>query len=445
MSQIAHNTMEEREAKQARGEADTQLHGVWLVLARIAWIAVSAFAVTLSITNIPPGYAQYLVVCTQSSCPNQLATPEMVQALHNAGLTLQFYAIYLMALAIVATTIPCVIGFIIAWRKPRDGMALLVSLTLIIFGTVTFIDIQQLAAFYPIIQLPGDVLQILHDSLPLLAGYLFPSGRFVPRWTRWIALLVVLSATASAFFPMSPLDTNSWPDPWKTAIQFIPIVLLLIAQVYRYFRVSTPVQRQQTKWVVLGIIVTIIYFVALQIFGTLYPAFTQANSLGSLFAEATYFVAVLIVPLSIAFSILRYRLWDIDRLINRTLVYVSLTGILALLYFGCVILFQNGLRALTGQIGQSPITIVASTLLIVALFHPLRRRIQNLIDRRFYRRKYNAEKTLKAFNATLRSEVELNELREHLLNVVQETMQPSHVSLWLRKADEREKVPTNHF
>ncbi|HLL80527.1 MAG TPA: hypothetical protein VKT25_13560 [Ktedonobacteraceae bacterium] len=425
--------------RKTKDEAGTQLHGSWLVLAWTAWIAVSAFALTLSIANIPPGYAQYLVVCTQSNCPNQQATPDMVRALHDAGLSLQFYAIYLMVLAIIATMVPCVIGFIIAWRKPRDGMALLVSLTLIIFGTVTFTDLQQMAVLYPITQLPGDLLEILHNSLLLLTGLLFPNGRFVPRWTRWIALLVLLSATASVFFPMSPFDTNIWPDPWKTTAQFLPIVVLLVSQVYRYFRVSAPVERQQTKWVVLGIIATIIYFVTLQVFGTLYPAFTQANSLGSLFAEGSYFVAVLIVPLSITFSILRYRLWDIDRLINRTLVYVILTSILVLLYLGCVLLFQNVVRGLTGQAGQSPIIIVTSTLLIAALFHPLRRRIQSVIDRRFYRRKYDAAQTLAAFNATLRSEVELNELRERLLAVVEETMQPAHVSLWLSSQGRREK------
>lgn len=207
---------------------------------------------------------------------------------------------------------------------------------------------------------------------------------------------------------------------------------LILAQVYRYFRVSTPLQRQQSKWIVLGIMATIIYFIALDILTTLNPALSQANSLSSLFAEASYFLAVLIVPLAIAFSILRYRLWDIDQLINRTLVYAILTGVLALIYFGCVFLLQTLVGGLMGQAKQSPVIIVGSTLAIAILFQPLRRRIQAIIDRRFYRRKYDAERTLAAFSATLRNEMDLSQLREHVVAVVQETMQPAHVSLWLR-------------
>jgi hypothetical protein len=201
-------------------------------------------------------------------------------------------------------------------------------------------------------------------------------------------------------------------------------------------------KRQQTKWVVLGIIVTICYFLVLNIIGTLNPATTQARSLGFLFPEVSYFLALMIVPLAIAFSILRYRLWDIDLLINRTLVYSSLTAILAMLYFGCVVLLQHLVNGVTGQVGQSPLIIVASTLAIAALFQPLRRRIQRIIDRRFYRRKYDAARTLADFSATLRNEVDVNQLREHLLEVVQETMQPTHVSLWLLTPERERKHTT---
>ena len=135
---------------------------------------------------------------------------------------------------------------------------------------------------------------------------------------------------------------------------------------------------------------------------------------------------------------MRYRLYDIDLLINRTLVYGTLTVLLALIYVGLVIGLGSLVRLLTGQLGQSPAVIVISTLAIAALFQPLRHRIQAIIDRRFYRRKYDAAKIVEAFSATLRNEVDLSQLSAHLLNVVQETMQPSHVSLWVREGSRTE-------
>src|SRR5262249_7948682 len=138
-----------------------------------------------------------------------------------------------------------------------------------------------------------------------------------------------------------------------------------------------------------------------------------------------------LIPLAVGIALLRYRLWDIDLIINRTLVYGMLTGTLASVYFLLIIVLQSLVRSLTGQVLQSPLVIVASTLAIVALFEPLRQRIQSIIDRRFYRRKYDAAKTLAAFSATLRSEVDLDQLREQVVAVVQETMQPAHISLWL--------------
>ena len=422
----------------SQSEADTQLRGHRLMLARTAWTLIVAMALALWVPTIPPGYAQYLTLCTQSLCQNQQATPDLVRALHSAGLSLQFYALFLMTLSIITVLIFLGIAVIIAWRRSRDWMGLLVSLTLIIIGTVTFTDYQQLAAAYhPIVLLPGALLQFLLGTLPLLVGYLFPNGRFVPRWTRWLALLVVLFAGGGTLFPSSPFfNTSTWPGPLGTGVQVVIIGTILFAQVYRYLWVSTPAERQQTKWVVLGITVTITYFIALLIFGALNPAITQAHSLGILFAEASYFLAVLIIPLAIAFSILRYRLWDIDLLINRTLVYLTLTALLAAIYVGLIIALQSLLRGIINQ--NSNVAIVVSTLVIAALFQPLRHRIQAIIDRRFYRRKYDAAKIVAAYSATLRQEVDLDQLREHLVAVVQETMQPAHVSLWLREGSRTE-------
>src|ERR1700730_2847195 len=205
----------------SQNDADTQLSDYKLMLPRTVWVVLAVTALALWVVQLPPGYAQYLTVCTKAVCPNQQPTPEMVQALHSAGLSPQFYAIYLTTLSVLWVLIFCSIGAIIAWRKSRDWMALLVSLTLVILGPAINTDYQQLATIYPITQLPGELLQFLMGTLPLLVGYLFPNGRFVPRWTRWLALLVVLIMGGSSFLPASPFNTNNWPGPLTTALVLV--------------------------------------------------------------------------------------------------------------------------------------------------------------------------------------------------------------------------------
>jgi hypothetical protein len=222
------------------------------------------------------------------------------------------------------------------------------------------------------------------------------------------------------------------PATW-TAICFGALVPLgLGVQVYRYMRVSNHVQRQQTKWILVGFAVMFLDF-----FGWLFLIFHNAETIAgdrglSLLASLGSTLGMLALPLSIAVSILRYRLWDIDLIIRRTLIYGVLTALLALVYFGSVVLLQQFFRGITGA-AQSEIVTIISTLGIAALFNPLRRRIQETIDHRFYRRKYDAAQVLRRFAATARDEVELEKLTGELLNVVHDTMQPANVSLWLKK------------
>jgi hypothetical protein len=165
------------------------------------------------------------------------------------------------------------------------------------------------------------------------------------------------------------------------------------------------------------------------------PAIGRSGPLGEMVGETVVYGFLLLIPLSIGMAILRSRLYDIDLLINRTLVYGSLTATLVAVYFGGIVLLQRIFVILTGE--KSTLAVVASTLVIAALFNPLRRRVQAFIDRRFYRRKYDAAKTLEAFSAKLKDETDLDALNAELVGVVRETMQPAHVYLWLRPEADR--------
>ena len=207
--------------------------------------------------------------------------------------------------------------------------------------------------------------------------------------------------------------------------------------VYRYVRVFDGVQRQQAKWFVYAAVI----FFCLLFIGTTPPGVVPADSPSQLLFPIIVMSSSVVFYLGLGFAILRYRLWDIDILIRRTLVYSALTVILALLYFGLIFVLQALFQGIFQQ--NNTVAIVISTLVIYVLFQPLRHRIQAIIDRRFYRRKYNAARTLEAFSATLRNEVDLATLSEHLVAVVQETMQPTHISLWLRKDEQHRKPNTD--
>jgi hypothetical protein len=214
----------------------------------------------------------------------------------------------------------------------------------------------------------------------------------------------------------SALDTLIWLPFWFGGI---------LAQWYRYRTVSTPSERSQTRWVMFGLGV-----VALGLFVNLMMALT-AQALAFILQYSNWItLAFTAVPISIGIAILRYRLWDIDVLIRRTLIYGVLTALLALLFSGGVIVLQRLFVILTGQ--ESELAVVVSTLAIAALFTPLRRRIQDSIDRRFYRRRYDAAQTLARFAEVARNETDLEQLTAELVQVVDNTMQPEHISLWLK-------------
>jgi hypothetical protein len=412
-----------------------ELSGRWLLVARLAWLAGTSLAVGIFVVGSSLYFADLQQVCASAArvCEQQAQlTPENVHQLQELGLPTGFWAWYNSAINLVFMAVWGGVGAIIFLRKSDDRMALLVSLFLVTFPVAFSLDPSEaLARAYPALQLPVRAVQYLADVLAMLFFYLFPSGRFVPSWTRWVALGWIAQRAVNDLFP----ELLGQPGGWPELLYFLAfagfLASFVIAQVYRYRRVSSPPQREQTKWVVFGTSVALAGTLAF-----LLPfAFVESSDMPAISAllliqTAGGHASMLLIPLSIGVAVLRSRLFDIDVIINRTIVYGSLTVTLVAFYFGGVVALQKVFVALTEQ--ASTLAVVASTLAIAALFNPLRRRVQGFVDRRFYRRKYDVRKTLEAFSAKLRDETDLQALNDHLVGVVVQTMQPEHVGLWLR-------------
>jgi hypothetical protein len=281
-------------------------------------------------------------------------------------------------------------------------------------------------AMRPVLSRAYDLL-VMGVGLPALLAFLyfFPSGRLAPRWLGWAGgglMAALYLGLGLAQLELLPLSEDLTFTIWFCGVCAL-LGLGLAGQVYRYRRVSTPLERRQTGLVVAGL------------FAAIGRLFLEALGVArepplALASMALQWVALVSLPLSIGVAILRYGLWEIDVLIRRTLIYSVLTGVLALAYFGLVVVLQSAVRLLTGQ-SQNALVTVTSTLVIAALFGPLRRRVQTAVDRRFYRRKYDAAKIVAAFGDALRHEHALDQVTAKLEYVTTATVQPSQVSVWL--------------
>jgi hypothetical protein len=352
-----------------------------------------------------------------------------------------------------------VVGVLIASRQPRNPIGWIFLADGFLWNFLGFTDYYGIYGVASPGSVPFPVLVagfnnfLWVPAVGLLGTYalmLFPDGKLPSR--RWrplawltgvtlvsVSLLVAISPTPlqSLGGTQNPfaLDLPPWSEGASTAILLVlPLCMLASAAslVVRYRR-AVGEQRQQIKWISFAAVIVVLMYLAAMVSSFVFPSWGWFSA-GSpwwmdllAYAALVSFVAI---PIAVGFAVLKYRLYDIDVVINRTLVYGPLTATLVLFYVGGVVFLQYTFRLITGQ--GSQMAIVASTLAIAALFNPLRRRVQAFVDRRFYRRKYDAAKTLEAFSAKLRDETDLDMLNDELVGVVRDTMQPAHVSLWLR-------------
>jgi hypothetical protein len=346
------------------------------------------------------------------------------------------------------------VGAIIASQRTHNPIGWLLCVSGLVFGAVMFASEY---AIYALLVAPGTLpagealasvhpLWVLGFNLFVLMLILFPTGQLPRSRWRWVvylyAAIAVAEVIAMLFLPgplegldliENPLGIESLPIERKP-VQALIFTGGLVASGMLILRLrrGSWVERQQIKWLA--------YAAAVATGGSIL-AYTLPEVMGARWVTSVGHVVVelgvLGIPISIGIAILRYRLYEIDTLINRTLVYGALTVLLAVVYFGGVTATEAIVRTITGQEQQPHLAVVVSTLVIAALFNPLRRRIQSFIDRGFYRSKYDARKTLEAFSTKLRNETDLEALNNDLVGVVRETMAPAHVSLWLKEAEDR--------
>jgi len=398
-----------------------------------AWLAWSLWVLTVALQSLSMLLNMFIPSISISEAMGLTNIPETVAAVLLTTLVLSFSTV----------------GALIATRRPHNPIGwIMLAAGISVGATLLASAYVDLSLALPQESLPATQWVAWVTSWLPLVGFapmvtflllLFPDGRLPSRRWRpvgWLAVVAVATlALGTALTPgslvyraevinplgLAPIE-GSLLEEGGVGWLLVPVsVVLSAASMVVRFRRAAGEQRQQIKWLALAAV-----FAAV---GWVFSSLTYETKL-----EAAGILLVLFsflgIPLAVGIAVLKYRLYEVDLLINRTLVYGSLTATLVALYFGAVVLLQRIFVTLTGQ--QSTLAVVASTLLIAALSNPLRRRVQAFVDRRFYRSKYDTRKTLEAFSARLRDETDLDALSDDLVGVVRETMQPAHVSLWLR-------------
>jgi hypothetical protein len=395
--------------------ADPAWRARWLTIARRAWPVVTGLAIVGNLLALP----QY----TRS-----LLTHTIRAELAAAHLTPAEYVAIEICIGTVVTLICLAVATVIYLRAGREPVALLCAYTLTMLGL-------GIGGFLPGLTATNPVLNALSVTLTAVAqvvgGWfflIFPSGRFVPRWSRWC----VLAAAAGIAVVTVPAIARGQPAP--DAAQPISGGLLLLgvgAQVYRYRRVSTLTERQQTKWVVVGLAAGLALIVVSRLFYLVVrevaPAAVKSQVGGNLIGGSIFILAFMFIPVCIGLAVLRTHLWDIGLVISRTLTYTVVTALLVGLYAGLVLLATRVLPFHTA------VAVAVSTLAAAAAFHPLRQRVQRIVDRRFNRTRYDADQAIATFAARLQDAADPDAVHAYLLAAVHQALEPAHASVWIRR------------
>lgn len=385
------------------GEAvHTRLRNPWLTIARVAWAALVTLALGLFVAGIPLFY---------------FGEPfELVASRHASllGLSTGFWLGFYLTRYIVTGLLFSSVAVLIFWHKSDDWMAMLISVLLVTYATWIYRATDMLASD-PLWGYAVTLLDVAFGVLLLIFLYLFPNGQFVPRWTGVLAVVWGAWYVLEELFPTSSLAFGyTWPGTLSLLFTVGWVCTGIFSQVYRYARVSSPVERQQTKWVVLGLTAAFLGSVITEV-SSLLVSPGYAGVLNSVIGSTMTHVLRLLLPLSIGIAILRYRLWDIDVVINRTLIYGTLTTLLAAAFAASA--------ALIGQVSEigfgeesKTLAVVVSAILVVTVFEPLRKAVDKGINKRFFPENVEIAREFVEFEPDVRSALSTTELLQTVVH-----------------------------
>ena len=408
-------------------QATTRLSGATLVAARAAWLLIVLPSVALFIAGIPAYDARVQMACGDpASCSVALAlSARGIRAFAALGISTADYAAFATIFWCAIVAVWSGTGFVIFWRRSDDWLALLASFMLVMFNiSYPGLSVTALALSYPALNLPIAVIGGLGVASLSLFFLLFPDGRLAPRWTGVVIPLILAQGVALALPATSPLNSANWPGWLGALLSLTTYVVIICSQVYRYRRHSTAEERQQTKWVAFAIITVVVGFIVLGgLFNLVFPQANQPDSPAYLVSLA-YPLLLLLIPLSVGFAVLRYRLWDIDLVIRRALVYGVLTALVVSVY----VVVVGYLGAIFRTSGNLLISLIA-TGIVAVLFQPLRGLLQRGVTRLFYGQRDEPYVVLAGLGQRLRTTLEPDDILPTIVTTVRDALKLSYVAI----------------
>ncbi len=414
-----------------QSETDTRLHGYQLVLARLVCLTLFVLSVGLFVASILSYIANHYLPCTSTAaaCYTQgQLTPGDVRRLQELGLSINFIALYPIVLNCLLSLGSWLVAALLFWRKSDDRVALLAAVSLALSPIV--FNYNLTSALPSPWWFLANVLSFLGSLCFVLFFYVFPSGHFVPSWIRWVLVVALLYWGFNEFFPV-PSFNPFYRYQLLNGLTYLGLLVSIVAaQIYRYRYVSSPIQRQQTKWVVYGVCMGWGGYLVLFTIALFFPSLFSIGSLASLVKSAVVYGFLFLIPLSIGLAILRSRLWDIDILINRTLVY----GILSVCVVGIYVLVVGALGALIGTSGNLVISLVA-TGLVAVLFQPLRALLQRGVNRLLYGQRDEPYAVITQLSQRLEGTLAPDAVLSTIVETVAQALKLPYVAILLKQED----------